>query len=50
MFGLFDGAKYRSDVIVEIHAILKLVPELKSVLAAIPTLNGAISRTEDTSD
>ena len=36
MFGF--GLKYRTDVIVQIHAILKLVPRLKSLLNTIPTL------------
>lgn len=42
MFGF--GLKYRSEVIVEIHAILKLVPKLGSLLNTIPTLKGAIKK------
>ena len=43
MFGLFNGVKYRGDVTVEIYAILKLVPQLKSVLNTFPNLNDTIS-------
>jgi hypothetical protein len=43
MFGLFDGIKYRSAVVVQIHTILILVPQLKSVLNTFPTLNHTIS-------
>jgi hypothetical protein len=43
MFGLFDGGKYRTEVIVQIHAILKLVPELKRLLETLPNLKGAIN-------
>jgi hypothetical protein len=44
MFGLFDGGvKYRSEVTVEIHAILMLMPELKSLLASMPALKGMIN-------
>ena len=30
MFGLFDGIKYRNEVTTQIHAILMLMPHLKS--------------------
>jgi hypothetical protein len=43
MFGLLDGFKYRSEVIVEIHAILKFVPELKSLLKTTPKLKSVIN-------
>jgi hypothetical protein len=43
MFGLFDGEKYRSEVTVEIHAILMLMPELKNLLASMPALKGMIN-------
>jgi hypothetical protein len=44
MFGVFDGFRYRSEVTIEIHAILKLVPELKNVLNHfVPNLNDRIS-------
>ena len=31
MFGLFDGIKYRNEVTTQIHAILMLMPHLKSL-------------------
>jgi hypothetical protein len=31
MFGLFNGMKYRNEVTTQIHAILMLVPHLKSL-------------------
>jgi hypothetical protein len=43
MLGLFDGVKYRSEVTVEIHAILKLMPELKKLLDSMPALKGMIT-------
>jgi hypothetical protein len=41
MFGL-DGLKYRSEVMVQIHAILKLMPALTELLQTFPTLKSTI--------
>ena len=41
MFGLFNGIKYRNEVITQIHAILMLVPRLKSLTSP---LNDAINQ------
>jgi hypothetical protein len=35
MFGLFNGIKYRNEVITQIHAILMLVPRLKSLTSPL---------------
>jgi len=35
MFGLFHGFKYRNEVITQIHAILMLVPRLKSLTSPL---------------
>ena len=40
MFGLFNGIKYRNEVITQIHAILMLVPDLRSFTSP---LRGAIN-------
>jgi hypothetical protein len=40
MFGLFNGIKYRNEVTARIHAILMLVPHLKSLTSP---LGGAIN-------
>ena len=37
MFG-WNGFKYRTQVIVDIHSILMFVPELKKLLKTFPTL------------
>jgi hypothetical protein len=44
MFGLLDGFKYRSEVMVEIHAILKFMPELNPLLQTFPTLKTTIKQ------
>jgi hypothetical protein len=44
MFGLLDGFKYRSEVMVQIHAILKFVPELGQLLKTFPTVKLAINQ------
>jgi hypothetical protein len=43
MLSFFDNLKYRSEVLVEVHAILNVVPELKSVLNTFPNLKNTIS-------
>jgi hypothetical protein len=43
MFGWFGAVKYRSEVIVQIHIILKLVPQLESLLNTLPAMNEAIN-------
>jgi hypothetical protein len=43
MFGLFDAFKYRTEVTVQIHAILKLVPQLGSLLRTFPSLRQSIN-------
>jgi hypothetical protein len=35
MFGLFDGIKYRNEVTTQIHAILMLMPDLKSLISRL---------------
>ena len=35
MFGLLNGIKYRNEVTTQIHAILMLVPELKSLASPL---------------
>jgi hypothetical protein len=35
MFGLFDGIKYRNEVTTQIHAILMLMPHLKSLTSPL---------------
>src|SRR5215475_2048521 len=35
MFGLFNGIKYRNEVTTQIHAILMLVPHLKSLTSPL---------------
>jgi hypothetical protein len=35
MFGLFDGVKYRNEVTTQIHAILMLMPHLKSLTSPL---------------
>jgi len=35
MFGLFNGIKYRNEVITQLHAILMLVPRLKSLTSPL---------------
>src|SRR5260370_39557523 len=35
MFGFFDGVKYRNDVTTQIHAILMLMPHLKSLTSPL---------------
>ena len=42
MLGL-DRLKYRSDVIVQIHAVLKLMPALTQLLETFPTLKSTIN-------
>jgi hypothetical protein len=44
MFSFFDNLKYRSEVLVEVHAILSVIPELKSVLNTFPDLKNVISK------
>jgi hypothetical protein len=36
MFGLWDGLKYRSETMVQVHTILILVPKLKDMLRTLP--------------
>ena len=42
MFSLLGGFKYRSEVMVQLHAILKLMPELDQLLQTVPTLKATI--------
>jgi hypothetical protein len=35
MFGSFKGIKYRNEVITQLHAILMLVPRLKSLTSPL---------------
>ena len=42
MLGL-DRLKYRSEVIVQIHAILKLMPALTQLLETFPALKSTIN-------
>ena len=42
VFGL-QGFKYRTEVIVQTHSILILVPEIKKLMNSMPGLKGAIS-------
>ena len=35
MFGLFDGIRYRNEVTTQIHAILMLAPDLKSLTSPL---------------
>ena len=43
MLDLFDGVKYRREVTVDIHAILKLMPGLKKLLDSMPGLKEMIT-------
>ncbi len=35
MFALFNGIKYRNEVTTQIHAILMLMPRLKSLISPL---------------
>lgn len=43
MFSFFKNFKYRSEVMVGVHSILFMVPNLKIVLSTVPRLEIAIS-------
>jgi hypothetical protein len=49
MLGL-DRLKYRSEVIVQIHAILKLMPALTQLLENLPNLKEYDQRVAQTED
>jgi hypothetical protein len=44
MFGLLNGLKYRSEVMVQTHAILNFLPELAELLKTFPTLKNTIKQ------
>jgi hypothetical protein len=43
MFPFFENFKYRSEVLVQVHSILFMVPELKAVLSTFPNLKKGIN-------
>src|SRR5271157_2657589 len=43
MFSFFKKFKYRSEVLPEVHAILFMIPELKTLLSVFPGLNNTIN-------
>ncbi|HEY8098152.1 MAG TPA: hypothetical protein VIE65_18990 [Methylobacter sp.] len=43
MFSFFEKFKYRSEVVPQVHAILFMIPELKTVLSGFPGLNNTIN-------
>jgi hypothetical protein len=42
MFSFFENFKYRSEVLVQVHTILMMVPKLKALLKTFPNLNDGI--------